>query len=125
MPLRPKSIDLAPLKAQVAAAGETARATAEKVRAQGPMGFVYAAAAVALVIAAAGLLEARGLRRLKMLEAECHKQELQNRALAEQNGQLKASIHALSEPVDKAALERAAREQLGFVKPDEIVFKFE
>ncbi len=126
MPLpRPKPIDLAPLKAQVAAAGETAQKAADKVRSQGPMGFVYAAATVALVIAGASVIDAQGLRRMKMLEAECRKQQLANDQLAAQNLQLKARIDALSEPVNKAALERAAREQLGFVKPDEVVFKFE
>jgi cell division protein FtsB len=34
-------------------------------------------------------------------------------------------VRELSPPIQPSALERAAREQLGFVRQDEVLFKFE
>ena len=96
-----------------------------RVRGIGPEGLVYGAAALATVIAIASLLDSHGLSRLRFLQASCAKQQAANDALDAQNAALLRTIHALGEPIDRAVLERTAREQLGFIKPDEIVFKFE
>ena len=47
----------------------------------------------------------------------------QNRALASRNARLSAEIQRLRS--DDAAIERAAREELGFVRPGEIVISLE
>jgi cell division protein FtsB len=102
-----------------------AQALWERARALGPMGFVYAAAAAALLIAALPLFDAHGLRRLRLLQADSARQSAANDALRAQNSALLRTIQQLGDPADPKSLERAAREQLGFIKPDEIVFKFE
>jgi cell division protein FtsB len=100
-------------------------ALGERVRAMGPAGLVWGALGLSVAIALASVLDARGLRRLQMLQRDSARQEAANVELRAQDAELARTIKGLGEPVDKAALERAAREQLGFVKPDEIVFKFE
>jgi cell division protein FtsB len=74
---------------------------------------------------ATSLADARGLRHLDKLRAEIARQEQKNRELREANARLRKTVSELSSPVNPAALERAAREQLGFVKPGEVLFKFE
>jgi cell division protein FtsB len=97
----------------------------ERARAAGPLGLVYASAAIAVAIAVASLIDARGLSRLRLLQANSARQQAANDAVRAQNAILLRTVHALGEPVDKTVLERTAREQLGFIKPDELVFKFE
>ena len=101
------------------------RSLQERVRATGPLGLVYVSAVIALAIALSSLLGAHGLSRLRLLRADCARQSAANDALREQNFSLLRTIQSLGDPVDRVALERAAREQLGFIKQDEIVFKFE
>jgi len=67
----------------------------------------------------------RGLSRLRRIEDDLRKQEAANRALRGENAGLARVVKSLSPPVNNTALEKAAREQLGFVKPDELLFKFE
>jgi len=83
------------------------------------------ALAVSACISAASLLEPGGLRRLQRLQADIDRQEEKNRELRDENARLSRSVRELSPPVSAAALEKAAREQLGFVRPDEILFQFE
>ncbi len=97
----------------------------QRIHATGPLGLVYVAAVIALAIAVSSVADSRGLSRLRLLHADCARQQAANDALREQNSALLRTIQTLGDPIDRAALERAAREQLGYVKQDEIVFKFE
>ncbi|HET9754122.1 MAG TPA: septum formation initiator family protein [Myxococcales bacterium] len=83
------------------------------------------ALAASACIGAASLLEPGGLRRLQRLQADIDRQEQKNRELRDENARLSRTVRELSPPVSPAALEKAAREQLGFVRPDEILFQFE
>ncbi len=82
-----------------------------------------AAVAIALALAALSAADSRGLRRYFRLREEIASYEEKNRSLAGQNASLRLEIEALSG--DTKALERAAREDLGLVRPDEVVFNFE
>ena len=86
---------------------------------------LIAAAACSLSICAASLADPGGLGRLRRLRADLDRQEQKNRELREANARLARTVKDLSPPVNPAALERAAREQLGFVRPGEVLFKFE
>jgi cell division protein FtsB len=91
-----------------------------------PRQWLLASALVAsVVIAGESLADAKGLRRLSKLRSDIERQEQKNRELREANLRLAKTIKDLSVPVNPVALERAAREQLGFVRPGEILFKFE
>ena len=45
--------------------------------------------------------------------------------LEAENARLHRRVRALSSPIDPRVLEKEAREQLGFVRPDEVLVKFE
>ncbi|HEY7724006.1 MAG TPA: septum formation initiator family protein [Anaeromyxobacteraceae bacterium] len=64
-----------------------------------------------------------GLRKHRKLEAEARRTAAENGSLVRENAALRREIRALQG--DEAALERAAREELGFVRPGEIVFQLE
>ncbi|MBF5040821.1 septum formation initiator family protein [Aggregicoccus sp. 17bor-14] len=81
------------------------------------------AVGVALLLATASVADARGFRRYLSLRQEVAALDARNRTLAEQNEALRKEISALRS--DPQALERAAREELNFVKPGEIVFHLE
>ena len=81
------------------------------------------AAVVAAVLATASAADARGFRRYLSLRQEGAALDARNQSLAEQNEALRREIAALRS--DPEALERAAREELNFVKPGEIVFQVE
>jgi len=74
---------------------------------------------------AMSLADPKGLRRLERLRSDIERQQQKNQELREENARLSRTVKELSPPVNPAALERAAREQLGFVRPDELLFKFE
>ena len=98
----------------------------EKIRALSPpQRLVAGAALVSLVLTGLSLADSRGLTRLRKLDRDLARQEQVNRLLREDNSALAVTVKLLSPPVNDAALEKAAREQLGFVRPDEVVFKFE
>ena len=86
---------------------------------------VIGALAASLGMAVVSLADPRGLRRLERLRADVARQEQQNRDLREENLRLSRTVKELSPPVSPGALEKTAREQLGFVRPDEVLFKFE
>jgi len=90
-----------------------------------PQRLVIGAFAVSLALTALSVADPTGLRRLQRLRAESARQVQRNRELREENARLERTVKELSPPVSPAALERAAREQLGFVRPDEVLFKFE
>lgn len=78
---------------------------------------------MAVVLVALSAADARGFRRYLKLRRELAALEERNRTLEEQNEALRLEVSGLR--ADPAALERAAREELGFVKPGEIVFHVE
>jgi len=81
------------------------------------------AAAVSLVLAVVSALEPRGFRRHARLRAQAEALSQRNVQLREENLRLTREIEGLRN--DPAAIERAAREELGFVKPGEIVIHLE
>ena len=81
------------------------------------------AAAAALALAGLSAMDARGLRRHRMLQGEIAAFQERQRSLAAENEALRGEIAALSG--DTRALERAAREDLGLVRSNEVVFTFE
>ena len=86
---------------------------------------VLGALAASLCVSAMSLAGSKGLRRLERLRADIERQEQKNRELREENARLARTVRELSPPLQDAALEKAAREQLGFVRQDEVLFKFE
>ncbi|SRR5258708_3414796 len=86
---------------------------------------VVGALIASLLIIALSLADPKGLTRLERLRGEAARQEQRNRELRDENAHLAKTVKELSPPVNPAALEKAAREQLGFVRPDEVLFKFE
>lgn len=81
------------------------------------------AACVAAVLTLVSAVDAKGFRRYLRLRQDVEALEERNQLLSEQNEALLREINALRD--DPAALERAAREELGYVRPGEIVFHLE
>ncbi len=81
------------------------------------------AAGVAAVLTLVSAVDAKGFRRYLRLRQDVEAIQGRNRVLAEQNDALRREINALRNDPD--ALERAAREELGYIKPGEIVFHLE
>lgn len=81
------------------------------------------AAAGLLVLLGASALDPGGLRAVRRLEADARRVAAENRELERDNARARREIRALHG--DPAALERAAREELGFVKPGEVVYRFD
>jgi cell division protein FtsB len=81
------------------------------------------AVAGALVLAALSALDARGFRRAARLRAQVEALRRSNRQLAVDNAGLAREIQA--QRSDAAAVERAVREELGYVRPGELVFQVE
>lgn len=85
--------------------------------------FLMVAAVLAGGLSLASVADARGFRRYLSLRQDVETLQARNQALADQNESLRREINALRK--DPAALERAVREELGYVKPGEIVFHLE
>ncbi|MBM7116564.1 FtsB family cell division protein [Archangium primigenium] len=81
------------------------------------------AACVAALLTLVSAADAKGFRRYLSLRQDVDSLHVRNRGIAEQNERLLREINALRD--DPAALERAAREELGFIKPGELVFHLE
>jgi cell division protein FtsB len=86
---------------------------------------VLGALAAAVAIVALSLADPKGLRRLERLRFDIERQEQKNSMMRQENARLAKTVKDLSPPVNPAALEKAAREQLGFVRAEELLFKFE
>ncbi|QRK06381.1 septum formation initiator family protein [Archangium violaceum] len=81
------------------------------------------AACVAALLTLVSVVDAKGFRRYLLLRQDVEAIQERNRILSEQNDVLRREINALRN--DPTALERAAREELGYIKPGEIVFHLE
>jgi len=90
-----------------------------------PGRLLLGAAAVSTVIAASAFWNAKSLPLLRKLCADAARQEAANAALREENARLSRKVKRMSGPGEAQALEKAARERLGYVKDDEVLFKFE
>jgi cell division protein FtsB len=98
----------------------------QRLRALSPARRLVAGAALlSLLLVGLSLADARGVSRLHKLQRDLARQEITNRQLREENAALAKTVKLLSPPVSDAALEKVAREQLGFVRPDEVIFHFE
>jgi cell division protein FtsB len=75
------------------------------------------------VLLTLSVLDPNGLRKAIRHEGEAERLERENAALEQRVMRLRRDVKALSG--DPAALERAAREELGYVKPGEIVYKLD
>lgn len=78
---------------------------------------------VAAVLALASVVMPGGFRRYLSLRQEAEILESRNAGMRDESERLMREIEALRG--DPRALERAAREELGFVKPGEIILNLE
>ena len=78
-----------------------------------------AAAGLAAALALISLVDARGFRRYFQMQRQLSEATERNRRLIRENEALKREIEGLRS--DPELWERAAREELGFIRPDEIV----
>ena len=92
---------------------------------RGPRALVVAAAVASLALAVCALADPHGVRLLRRLDQDIARQESANQTLREENARLQRRVRALSAPMDPRVLEKEAREQLGFVRPGEVLVKFE
>ena len=84
-------------------------------------GWIYVGAIALLAIVSA--VDPSGIRKHLRLRGDVARMREENRRLAEENARLAREARALrSEP---AALERAAREELRFVRPGEVVYRLD
>jgi cell division protein FtsB len=83
-----------------------------------PFFFAYFGALAILLVASA--LHPAGLRKHRALAADVRRLADENEKLREKNQRLRQEARALAG--DPAALERAAREELGYVRPGERVY---
>lgn len=84
---------------------------------------IIAAACSAALVAFSALAPNGGLRAQGRLQEEIADYERRNRELEQANQALALEIEALSG--NPKVLERTAREALGLVRPDEIIFNFD
>jgi len=78
--------------------------------------------ALALVGAPVLIFEPQGLPRMRTLEQELTRVDAENAELRRDIGTLRVEVRQLRD--DPAAVERIARNQLGLVRKNEIVFQF-
>lgn len=84
---------------------------------------VASALATALAYFPYRLLDGSGARKAHELRTQYQRTMATSRALAEENERLRHQIDALKNDVD--AIEDIAREELGMVKPGEIIIRIE
>ena len=87
---------------------------------RGRTGRAWWIAGAVVLAAAAAAFDPSGLRKYLALEGEVHRMRDENARLAAENASLSREVRALRS--DPAALERAAREELRFVRPGERVY---
>ena len=89
-----------------------------------PRTLLACAAVLSVLIALGALWDPNGLRLLRKLEADAARQQAANAALVDDNARLSRRARRLSGPDDSEALEKAARERLGYIRSDEVLFHF-
>ncbi len=83
---------------------------------------VVAAAAVSTALIAVVIFGSRGFLHLRTLTSEHDELGKRIALLLHENEQLRTRIHRLR--TDDRTLERLAREQLGFTRPGEVIYRF-
>jgi cell division protein FtsB len=78
---------------------------------------------VAAVLLGLSAADPDGLRKWRRLAREARRIEAENVLLVRENERLRRDVRALQG--DPAALEQAAREDLGYVRPGEVVVKLD
>jgi cell division protein FtsB len=78
---------------------------------------------IAAALAALSVADAGGFRRYLTLRRESAVLEEKNQKLMQQNAELLREVEAMRK--DPAAQERAAREELGYIKPGEVIIHLE
>ncbi len=84
---------------------------------------VWAAVAVSLVLALSSLADPGGFRRYWRLQQDVAGLQARTARLQTENARLRREVAALKE--DPQAIERAVREELGHVKPGELILTLE
>src|SRR4051794_36470175 len=79
--------------------------------------------AVAAVLLCGSALDPGGLRKWRWLSRETHRIEDENRDLGRENDRLRREVRGLR--YDRAAIERAVREDLGYTRDGEIILKLD
>ena len=108
-----------------AAGGRTRKASVTKVTRLGRLverTLPLAVLATAVVGAPVMIFSPQGLPRLRGLERELADVEAENAQLRRESDALRGRVQRLRE--DPAAVERIARDDLGFVRQTEVVFQF-
>jgi cell division protein FtsB len=77
----------------------------------------------AALLAGAAAADPRGLRQHMALDVQVRRLAAENRLVADEISRLALEARALRS--DRAALERAAREELRFVKPGEVIYRLD
>lgn len=90
----------------------------ERLRWLLPLGLILGSIIAAPLL----ILGDQGLPRYRRLSYELEDARGANRKLRREIGELRGEIQALRH--DPEALERIARDELGMIKPDEILFQF-
>ena len=86
---------------------------------QGRGRFWWVGGILVLILVAVSVMDGRGFRRYLRLQQDVMSLQDRNRVVAEQNAALRLEVERLKR--EPKALERAVREELGYVKPGEIV----
>jgi cell division protein FtsB len=84
---------------------------------------VWAAVGVALVLAVSSLADPGGFRRYRRLQHDVQALQARTERLQLENARLRREVTGLKE--DPQAIERAVREELGHVRPGELILSFE
>lgn len=84
-----------------------------------PLGLILGSVVAAIVL----ILGAQGLPRLKTLRGELSYVRRSNAALRREVEHLHWEIRALRN--DPTEIERVARDELGMLRPDEVIFQFD
>lgn len=82
----------------------------------------FALLVMAIVAVPLHILDEAGLPRYRVLEAELRQVEARNDRLRREVGSLKREVRALR--TDPSAIERIARDELGMIRDEEIIFQF-
>ena len=77
---------------------------------------------ISIISVPRAILEEQGLPRYRALRAEVHEINRDNARLRREARQLRLEVEALQH--EASAVERIARDQLGMIRADEILFQF-
>jgi cell division protein FtsB len=85
--------------------------------------WLWASVTIAFVLAAWSASAEGGFRRYLSLSAQVETLRVRNRQAADENARMLREVEALRN--DAKAIERSAREELGFIRPGEVIVNLE